>query len=252
MPLIFISPSQIQGSTLVLDDPSELHHLRHVLRVKVGDRVVCSDGQGREYAGYIRNHKAKALLIEIERSVPTQDAMLKVWLAVALLKSDRFDWMVQKATELGVSRISPLITRHTVVKVNLEQARHKQKRWHRIAQEAAKQCERSTIPIIDLPHPLEAVLTLMKDLPLILIPTLRDNAEPLKAVLQRNPPFKEIAIFIGPEGDFSSEEITQARSLGAYPVSLGSLTLRAETAALAVLAILRYVSTTHNHLSVSP
>lgn len=234
-----------------LDDPRQIHHLRDVLRLGLGDQIVAFDGQGSQWLGTIARAGARRVVIQLgqQRDRPVEQAV-SLWLGQALLKADRFEWVVQKATELGAATLSPLVTRHTVVRLSSEQAIARRQRWQRIATEAAKQCQCATIPVIDLPQSLEALLRRAQRASLILIPTLSVTTIPLQEVLsarQAGRPAeasaqagREVVVLIGPEGDFSSEEVALAEKFGARPVSLGPRTLRAETAAIATLAILQY------------
>jgi 16S rRNA (uracil1498-N3)-methyltransferase len=165
-------------------------------------------------------------------------------LAPGLLKGERFDWLLQKATELGVSRIFPMVTRHAVVKLPTSMDSAKTVRWHRIINEAAMQCGRRTLPSLEPPQPFETALEQIARATLVLIPTLAVTTIPLRDVLARVPSDRlhggSVAVLIGPEGDFAPEEIARAERMGARPVSLGPLTLRSETAALAAVALLTY------------
>lgn len=225
---------------IILEDPQELHHLRDVLRLRAGDPVECFDGAGREYAGTIAQVLKRSVRVAIDRERAAPSEPLMTWLLPALVKGDRFDWLVQKATELGVARISPIVTRHGTVRVAPEQGRAKGARWRRIAQEAAKQCGRSRLPVIDEPQPFESAVASLQHVPLALIPTLAATAIPLAELLKSRPATAETAVLIGPEGDFSRDEIVFAERHGVRPVSLGPLVLRSETAAIALVAILRY------------
>lgn len=236
----FVPPEHITGSMIHLDDSRQLRHIRTVLRLSVHDQVICFDGQGREYAGTILEQGATGLVVRIDRVQTPSQRRVNLWLAVGLLKADRFDWMVQKATELGVSRVSPLLTRHTVVRPSAGR-QEKRGRWQRIAVEAAKQSRRATIPLIDPPRSFEAFLPLLHGHWMILMPTLAVTTVSLHEALTQRAPGMDVAVLIGPEGDFSREEVAQAQAYGAKPVSLGVLTLRSETAALATLAILQHV-----------
>lgn len=266
----FIPPGAVRGSTITIDQPEELHHIRHVLRLGVGEQLICFDGTGTDYVGTMTHSTSKRLTIRMDRRIAQASAPVSLWLAQGLPKADRFECIVQKATELGVARISPLMTRHTVVRLTAEQGRVKQARWQRIAQEAAKQCRRATVPVIDAPQPLEVWLqelpptglipppvacreaapsalgrgVAFSDAPgggMILIPTVAMTAIALQEVLKGQEAAREVVVLIGPEGDFSREEVALAERYGARPVSLGPLILRTETAAIATLAILSYV-----------
>lgn len=238
---VLIEPRCVCGSTITVDDPKALHHLRVVLRLARGDRVVCFDGQGSEYRGTIRRLSSRQVMVVIDQPHRLVSAGPSIWLIPSLIKGERFDWMVQKATELGVARLSPMVTERTIVRIHEEQRPHKHRRWCRIAEEAAKQCGQTTLPVIDTPQAFATLLPSLDDVPLVLIPTLAVAAKPLHEVLKTTPQPDEVAVLIGPEGDFTREEVRQAKTHGAQPVSLGLLTLRAETAAIALLAILRYI-----------
>ena len=241
LPRFFVPQPRIRGRTITIDDRQELHHIRDVLRLGVGDRVACFDGKGREYEGVIARSAPKGVVVRVERVVERAEDAVQPWLAQGLLKADRFEWVVQKATELGIVRLSPLVTRHTVVRVSAEQREQKRQRWQRIAQEAAKQCRRAVIPAIDAPEPMETVLQAMEGADLVLLPTLAVTAIPLSEMLKTSQQPKRVGVLIGPEGDFSKEEVALAQRYGARPVSLGPRTLRSETAAVSTLAILSYV-----------
>ena len=236
-----ISAQSIQGSSIVIDDARELHHLRNVLRLSPGDRVTCFDGQGAEYVGTIQQILRRSATISIEQSLTRSEERPAMRLLAAVPKGERFEWLVQKATELGVQRISPLLTRHGVLRPVGGQAKAKCERWRRVAQEAAKQCGRSRLPTIDELQPFEQAIDAIAQIPLILMPTLVVSAVALSEVLNAQPVASEVAVLIGPEGDFSLDEVTYAQTRGARPVSLGRLTLRSETAALVTVTVVRYM-----------
>jgi len=236
----------VRGSTIVLDDPDELHHLRDVLRLRVGDGVVCCDGTGAEYVGTIAALSASRAQVRVERLIERPSPPVGLWLAQGLPKAERFEWVVQKATELGADRLSPLLTRHTIVRLTPEQARAKLVRWQRIAQEAAKQSQRATIPQLEPPQSLPVFLEHLARGTLVLMPTLvpASASAPwpgLADALKTSAGVREVVILIGPEGDFSREEVALAQRHGARPVSLGPLTLRTDTAAIATLAIVSHL-----------
>lgn len=235
----FVPASNVHGSTITLDDPAQLHHLRDVLRLGPGDAVACFDGQGSEWTGTISQAGATRLVIQVTRH-RTEAPGVDIWIAPAMLKADHFEWLIQKVTELGIARLSPLSTTRTIVRLSREQAHARQARWKRIALEAAKQCQRSTIPVIDPVQSLESLLREAQPGALILIPTLAVTAIPLREIVPAKPAGKGVAVLIGPEGDFTPEEVALAERFGARPVSLGPLILRAETAAIAVTAMLQY------------
>ena len=237
---VFVSAAAVRGARVVIEARETLHHLVRVLRVATGEWLICCDGQGGEVAGPIVSSGPMQLTVEIIERREKVGGGTGCWLIQALPKSDRFEWILQKATELGVERITPVLTERTVVRLDAARAQAKQARWRRIVQEAAEQSQRATIPELD---PVQSFDALLKRLPtsgLVLLPTLATTAVPLRTLIESSPHAAEVAVLIGPEGDFSLEEVQRAQAHGARPVSLGSLTLRSETAALAALAILRY------------
>lgn len=237
---ILIAPHAIRGNTATISDSETLHHLLHVLRMDVGDALECSDGEGRRYAGVIKRCGSAEVVVELRLSKTAASAGVTLWLAQALIKPERFEWAIQKATELGVDRITPLITQHTVVRPVASRLERRLSRWERIVKAAAQQSGRTTCPTIDSPQPVSACLASMTRVPLILIPTLSVDAVPLKEAIERAIGVREVAMLVGPEGDFTREEVRTAQAQGACPVSLGRLTLRSETAALAMVAVLSH------------
>jgi len=231
----------VHGSVITIDHAATLHHIRDVLRLGPGDRILCCDGEGAEYAGTITRAHRRGLTVAVERRREAPSARgPTLWLAQGLPKLERFEWIVQKATELGAGRLSPLLTRHSVIRLGAEQGRAKHARWQRIAREAAEQCRRPTVPVIDPPQSFESFIRTLARADLVLMPTLAATAIPLCEALTESRAAREVLVLIGPEGDFSREEVALAQHHGARPVSLGGLTLRTETAAVAVLAILGY------------
>lgn len=208
------------------------HHLVHVLRARRGDRVTLFDGAGREAEATVETlGEAGATLCAGEpREVPRPAVDLT--LLLGLLKGEKMDLVVQKGTELGMTRLVPLAVAHAVVR--LDEARHggRLARWEKIAREAARQCGRADVPeITPVVAPDEAFRAATG---LRLCFHEREPA-PLAPLLVGAPPAATLAV--GPEGGFSSAEIAAARHTGFHVVSLGPRVLRAETAAIAALAI---------------
>ena len=178
----------------------------------------------------------------VSRRTEAAPPTMHVTLALALIKPERFEWAVQKATELGADRIIPLAAARSVIRLTAERAQQKASRWQRIAREAVKQCGRSTIPAVEAPCRLEALAGRFSEWALVLMPTLAIAARPLAETLESVARTPSVLVLIGPEGDFTEEEARLAQQHGAIPVSLGRVTLRSETAALTTLAILQYVA----------
>ncbi len=237
---VLIAAGAIAADTVTITDAGTLHHLRRVLRMKVGDHLECFDGAGGSYAGPIIRSAPEALVMAIERRAQAAPSGARVWLAAALIKPERFEWLIEKAVELGVERITPLITSRTTVQTTVGQTR--QARWQRIAAAAAAQCGRATVPPLDAPERFEQAVAKGRGAGLILLPTLRAKTSIAEALSSVALAPKEILVFIGPEGDFTPEEITFAQQHGARAVRLGRLTLRSETAAIALLAVVQHAA----------
>lgn len=221
----------VDQATVELDGP-EAHHLLHVLRAKVGDRIGLFNGQGDEaIAEIVEVHKRSAKL-RINDCWRTPPDVSELVIATALPKGDRADWLIEKATELGTSRIIPLRTARSVV----EPRESKLHRLEQIAVSACKQCGRSRLPRLDPLTPLSDVLREFSQTPesrlLLADPRAEQSLGDFFESLHE-PPSTIIAL-IGPEGGFTAEEHTAALASGAMPVRLSQHILRIETAALAI------------------
>ncbi|MFQ5543892.1 MAG: 16S rRNA (uracil(1498)-N(3))-methyltransferase [Nitrospiria bacterium] len=241
MPVYFISSSQIQGKHIEID-PSLSHHLCHVLRTRLGDLVRLVDESPKRYTARVVPARAGQFSLEIEHEeLAPSSTRLFLRLGVGLLKRDQMDWIVQKATELGVSRISPVVTNRGVVRPRPERLSNQHKRWMKIAKEAAQQSCRWEIPQIDLPSDFGAYLSE----PVLGFRFIFSERHPTFS--SRNKIRSELShssqygnILVGPEGGWAEHEIPDAVQAGYLPLSLGERILRTETAALAALAIVQY------------
>jgi len=178
--------------------------------------------------------------VEFSREVPGEPA-LKVILVQGLPKGDKFDLIIEKSTELGVSVILPVRSRRTVVNLEAAKVEKRLARWQRIAQEAAKQYGRAVVPRVEPLRDFAQVVMELSPHGLALIPWEEEKNRSLKEVIAQSKGLTgPVTVFIGPEGGFEEEEVMLARQRGANPVSLGPRILRTETAGVAVLAILMY------------
>jgi 16S rRNA (uracil1498-N3)-methyltransferase len=205
-----------------------------------GDAVECLDGQGSAYRGVIEAVAKDQVLIKINQTLEQPERRRLVSLVVALIKPVHFEWLIQKATELGVKEIIPLATERTVIRLMPQQHMHRQQRWQRIAQEAAKQCGRADIPEIQAIETLDTVFARLTG-QRVLILTLAVKGQSIYQVFGQGQP-QDLAVFIGPEGDFTDQEVRLAVERGAEPIYLKTHTLRSETAAIALLSIAQYVA----------
>jgi 16S rRNA (uracil1498-N3)-methyltransferase len=236
----FITPSDWTGDEITLS-PEESHHLLHVLRARPGQTIEVFNGAGGTGLAEVRAVAGKCVTVAVRerRSVPRPAAQFT--LVQALPREQKMDLIVQKATELGAAAIVPVLTEHAVVRLKPDQAAEKQERWTRIVLNAAKQSGVAWLPEVRTPQPLSAFLASRPAFDAFLLGSLAEGAEPVGDVLRRiRGSARTIAFAVGPEGDFSAGEIDAFRAAGAVPVSLGASVLRAETAALYALSVLRY------------
>jgi 16S rRNA (uracil1498-N3)-methyltransferase len=236
MARFFLPARQIEGRRATITGV-ELNHLRRVLRLRPQDRVVVFDDAGCEHEGIIRSLSEDRGEIDIIRSYQVNnESPLKTTLALGLTKGEKMDWVVEKATELGVHTVVPFVSSYTIPKLNERKMAQRSERWQKIALSAAKQCGRVRIPEI-------MALTDFRDL---LEPVWRDALRllfwekecqrGLFELKETRTSIGEVVLMIGPEGGFSAPEAALALEHGFKPVRLGPRILRAETAAVAALS----------------
>ena len=216
----------------------EARHLRDVLRLKAGDKVYVFDGRGREFRCSILNMTRHAAQLHIEAEVePAKpESQLQLNLCVALLKGEKFDLVVQKATELGVSKVTPLISRYADIHLRDESDATKRiNRWQRIALEAAKQSGRAFVPEIGAPVAFESVP--VEGLGVMFS---ERGGEALDS-LPKQPAPSAVTALVGSEGGWSDDEIESARARNFHVITLGGRILRAETAAITVTALMQHL-----------
>ena len=235
----FVPREAVRGNRIVVEG-EEAHHIRNVMRLKESDEVVVFDGQGREYAGVIRETGPHGVVIDVlrTRELPVAGGV-SLTLAQAIPKKEKMDYIVEKATELGVRRIVPIRTERTVVAIAGEKGRVRAERWRRIAREAAKQCGSPTIPAVEEVVDFDAFVRSLKGYDMSLMACLAGEVMPVKEALKTPKP-ETLLIFIGPEGDFTKKEIALARSNGARLVSLGPRVLKSDTAGLVLITMVQY------------
>lgn len=240
MKRFYCKPQDIKEGRIYITDKQEAHHIKDVLRMKINDKIVVFSGTGAEYEGLISELKPEHICIKIQRIKPalSKNAMLDVTIACAIPKKAKMDDIIDKLIQLGVNRIIPLLTEHTVVRWNGEQRQKHHQRWQKIALSACKQSQRSDLPVIEPVKEIKEVLLEARDFDLKLIPTLAGERKALHEALKCGR-YQRILFFIGPEGDFSLNEINLARQAGFIPVSLGQSVLRVDTAAIAVASFIR-------------
>ncbi len=217
--------------------PDAAHHAGRVLRLREGDPVQMFDGQGHECHGVIEDLSGKQVVVgNISQVDANRESPLPVLLAQALSSSEKMDWVIQKATELGVSEIQPLATGRSVAKLSAERVIKRTEHWQQVAISACEQCGRNVLPVIHAPLDIMVWLQQMRasaDSKYILLPQGAVS-------LQTQPrPQGQVALLIGAEGGFTQAESESALLCGFTPVRLGARVLRTETAAVAGLAALQ-------------
>lgn len=236
-----VSSEAIQQPLLTLTGEAA-HHLLHVLRVREGAEIGAFDGAGHTRLYHVISRTEEALVLEAKQPLfSANDPAVKTVLFACIPKGDRMDWMLEKATELGVNTIIPVMSERTVVRLDAKQAEKKRDRWQRIVESAARQCGAAYIPEVLEPVPFAQTLELMRSCTTLIVAALMPSAKPLKPVLDTLDPTRKGQTWgwwCGPEGDFTPSELQTILACGAVPVTLGPLILRAETAALYGLATL--------------
>ncbi len=239
MPRFYIPNPQIEKD-LVTIQGNEARHIRRVLRLRTGDEIVIFDGSGKEYKGMIVKEEPTSVVIKVGDHISSQkESPLEITLAQSLLKGEKMDYLIQKATELGVRRIIPFFSARSVPLLERSKKLERHRRWERIAIEASKQCGRGSIPEIEGPCDYSHLLSLTSPESLRLILYERDGRR-LKAVLNESRNQRKIFFIVGPEGGMSQEEIEKSKTIGFVPVFMGERIMRAETASLCLLSILQY------------
>jgi len=239
MPRFYVPQPQIKNEMLRIEG-DEVRHIRRVLRLKAGDEIIVFDGSGKEYEGTIVEERPFSVVIRIQNIFSSKrESHLEITLAQSLLKGEKMDYLIQKATELGVKEIVPFFSSRSVPLLEKSGRLKRHHRWERIAIDASKQCGRGVVPKIEPLQGYSEMLQSVSPDSLRLILWEREGTN-LKEVLGKSIEKKEIFFIVGPEGGFSQEEIEEANKAGFLRVTLGRRILRAETASLCFLSILQY------------
>ena len=231
---LFVRSALVTGQELTLDK-EQAHYLGRALRLRVGDTLSVFSAESGEFQATLTDIRKSSAEISIGDAIPTTtESPLKVHLVQGVSRGERMDFVVQKATELGVKRITPVLTEYGVVKLDGSRAAKRRDHWQKVAESACEQSGRIRPPLIDEPLPLKTwfgAKTKDADVDLILKPGATTPMASLKA------PTTKVCLLIGPEGGFSDSEYEDAQVSGFKAVSLGPRILRTETAALAAVSI---------------
>lgn len=218
----------------------DAHHISKVLRLQVGDDLILVGADQQTGIAKIQSIASDEIkLLLLETILEDKEAPVNVYLAQGLPKSDKMDYIVQKAVELGVKGIYPLALEHCVVQYDESKKKSRQQRWQKIAEEAAKQCKRTVIPIVEPVTGLASVLSSLPAETIVLMLYEGQAAQGIKQALSEQQG-KNYLLLVGPEGGFSAKEVALCENHGVSVVTMGPRILRTETAALAGVAIVMY------------
>lgn len=227
---VYVAQALTAGAIIVLDDEAA-HYVRTVLRLKQAQAIVLFNGEGREGVGQLAEISRKTVRVHIEQVVDRSvESPLHVTVGMGISRGDRMDWAVQKAVELGVNRLVPLITERCVVRFDAEKKQQRWQHWQHIVQHAVEQSGRTVLPVLETVTGLQDWLVDQQGLSVFLDP----YAELTLADLR--PESARVTLLSGPEGGFSDQERDWARAAGFIPVRMGPRILRTETAVLAALS----------------
>jgi len=240
----YLPPENARGDVLRLEG-REAHHALHVLRLKRGDPAIVLDGVGTEFTCEVDSTSRDTLALRVakKRSAPARPC--STTLLVGVPKGKIIDSIIQKSVELGASRLIPLLTDRVVTRLDEDETAEKRDKWQQAAIEAVKQCGALWLPKIEAPVTIGTFLERRESFDLALVGSLQKERRHPREVFEafqasHNRPPQTVAIWIGPEGDFTPEELKMVQAAGAQPITLGDLTLRVETAAIYCLSVVAY------------
>ena len=239
MARFFVLPEKVSGDEIMIDT-EDVSHISRVLRLQVGDEIEICDTCGYDYHSRIEEIQKNAVRCRVlSKAKSDSEPALKVTLYQGLPKGSKMDYIIQKTTELGITRIVPCEMSRCVVKLE-DRKEKKTERWRKIAEEAAKQSGRGIIPEISMPMTFHEALEDMKNAEILFAPYECEEDQTLRSVISRRKEGRTAAFIIGPEGGFDPAEIEAIQKCGIPAVTLGKRILRTETAGEAVLAMIMY------------
>lgn len=234
MPRFFTTPAALASEPVRITG-ADAHHMQRVLRLRVGEELTVCDTQGTDCRCVIDAFEDDAVILRVlERTATVSEPTSAITLYQGLPKGDKLEWIIQKAVELGVCRVVPVVTARSIAKIDDKSAAKKQERWQKIAAEAAGQSGRGCIPTVEAPLSWKQALERWKAENVIAF--YEGGGRPLDTLVDRST--RQLSIVVGPEGGFAPEEIAALEQAGAHIATLGKRILRCETAPLAALAIL--------------
>jgi len=221
---------------------TEARHLAKVLRMAAGDRCVVMDRAGNRFQARIESAAHKEVRVMLERPLPAPPpSPVEITLCQALLKSRPMDYVIQKTSEIGVHSIIPFLSHRTVVRVEETRVSGKLRHWREVARDAATQSDRASPAQLESPAAFTSLMARWRHVEALKVLLWeQEDSQDLKGLLRQSPAAKRFIALIGPEGGFERSEVESARAAGFTAVSLGSRILRAETAAVTIVAIVQY------------
>ena len=232
----FYADPEKSGDQAFFLSPEDTAHAVRVLRMRPGDRTEVIFRENR-FLSRIESVSDGLLVLRPEEMLPSTEPRLSVTLFQGLPKSDKMDWIIQKAVELGAVRIVPVLFSRCVVRLNQKEGEKKRERWQKIAREAGKQSGRCVIPEVLAPAAPESLTDLFSALGCVAVPWEEHREGGPLAFRERHPSLSSLGIVIGPEGGISPDEMEKLSARGCEPVTLGKRILRTETAGLAALSV---------------
>ena len=233
----FYCPTPLPRGTRFELPREAAHHAHRVLRLRVNDPVQVFDGEGNAFDAKIDEIGGKRVVLhELQACMTEAESPLRITLAQAMCSSEKMDWVVQKATELGAAEIQPVQTQRSVAKLSNERAEKRTAHWRSVAIAACEQCGRNVLPQIHAPQEFSAWLVEIRSAAHAKFILLPEGS----TALHKQPPSQDsVTLLIGPEGGFSEDEIKMAHMAGFVPIRLGRRVLRTETAAMAGITALQ-------------
>ncbi|WP_124727840.1 16S rRNA (uracil(1498)-N(3))-methyltransferase [Staphylospora marina] len=226
----FTAPEQISGgfARIIGED---VHHILRVMRCRPGDRIIVCAGTGTDYLCEITETGAEEVLCRIVSESPsTGEPVTRLWIAQSLTKGDKWEWVLQKGTEIGAAGFIPFTSERCLIKIDEKKADKKQARWRKIVKEAAEQSHRGRVPEVAPVMNWKDLLRSVARFEAAFLAWEKGGKALKRAIAETEA--SEILLIVGPEGGFSEREAEEAAGSGAVPISLGSRILRAETAPL--------------------
>lgn len=238
----YIEEEQISENEISIEG-SDVNHIRNVLRLEIGDWVVACDGHDRDYVSRIQSIDKDQVILQVEKVQSTGTELpARITLFQGIPKKEKMELIIQKAVELGVYEIVPVMMKRCVVRLNDDKKKQKRaERWQAIAEAAAKQCDRGIIPVVHEPVTMEQAMEMAKEIQYNMIPyELQDGIDCSREIVSEACKKESVGIFIGPEGGFEADEVERAVACDIQPITLGKRILRTETAGMALLSIMMF------------